>query len=192
MLSKKNLSFFFLLFTALLLSTWSAFIIYQKKAAAAKDDPGRPDAFMEEVIATIIDKQGKLSIRIVSPKMTHYPKGDTTEITKPYLTLFRHQTQAKPWHLSAEHARALQGTDQILLWENVTIQHPGDLQNEQTTLLTPTLTVFPSKQLAETLDPITILQPDTKISAIGMNADLASGAVTLLSQTKGEYRVEDL
>lgn len=193
MLAKRNLSFFFLLFTALFLSGWSAFIIYNKKSSSSLDDAGKPDAFMEEVVATIIDKQGKPSLKIVSPKMTHYLENDATEIIKPLMTLYRtsHQKSIKPWHLSADHAKALQGVNQIQLWENVIINHPGDELDEKTTLLTPTLTVYPEKQLAETTDPVVITQPNTKIHAIGMNADLASGAVKLLSQTRGEYSVQD-
>jgi lipopolysaccharide export system protein LptC len=189
----RKLPFFFLLLTALLLSGWSAFIIYHKKSAASLNEPGKPDAFMEEVVATIIDKQGKPSLIIVSPKMTHYLENDATEIIKPLMTLYRasHQKSTKPWHLSADHAKALQGINQIQLWENVIINHPEDELDEKTTLLTPTLTVYPEKQTAETADPVVITQPNTKIHAIGMNADLASGAVKLLSQTQGEYSVQN-
>lgn len=189
----KSLLFSALLFTALLLSGWSAFIIYHKKNSSLLDDNGKPDAFMVDVVATMIDKQGKPSLKIVSPKMTHYLEKDTTEIVKPLLTLYRntHQKATKPWHLTANFAKASQGISEILLWENVVINHPGDQQDEKTTLQTPTLTVYPEKQLAETLDAVTITQPNTKIHAIGMNADLSSGAVKLLSQTRGEYSVQD-
>lgn len=189
----KKLPFFFLLSLALLLSGWSAFIIYQKKSSSELDLTGKPDAFMEEVVATMIDKQGKPSLKIVSPKMTHYVENDATEIVKPLLTLYRSSRQKapKPWRLTAEHARALQGMSQIHLWDKVIINHPGDAEDEQTQLLTPTLNVYPDKQLAETLDPVTISQPFTQIRAIGMNADLATGAVKLLSQTRGEYSVQD-
>jgi len=192
MSSNRNLTFFCLLITALFLSAWSAFIIYYKKSSIPTD-LGKPDAFMEEIVATIIDKQGNLSLKIVSPKMVHYLENDTTEITKPLLILYRNrnsrQKTTKPWYLSADHAKASQGISQIHLWENVIIHHPGDEQNEKTTLLAPTLTVYPEKQLAETPDPVIINQPNTKIHAVGMNANLDSGAVKLLSQTRGEYRV---
>ncbi|HSW71427.1 MAG TPA: LPS export ABC transporter periplasmic protein LptC [Gammaproteobacteria bacterium] len=194
MLATRNLSFFFLLLTALFLSAWSIFIIYYKKSSSTAADLGKPDAFMEEIVATIIDKQGKPSLKIVSPKMIHYLENDSTEISKPLLTLYRNARQpkaTKPWQLSADHARALEGIHQILLWENVVIHHPEDEQDEKTTLLTPTLRVYPDKQFAETADPVTIMQPNTKIHAIGMNADLASGAVKLLSQTRGEYSVQN-
>ena len=188
MLSLKKLSFCGLLPTAVLLSGWSAFIIYHKESALP-DTLGRPDAYMEDVVATVIDKQGHPTLKMVASKMTHYLHNDATEITKPLLTLYR--KSPKPWQLTALHAKSQQGLSQIVLWEDVVIHHPGDGQNEKTTLLTPTLTVFPDKQLATTTDPVVIIQPNTEIHAIGMNADLASGSVKLLSQARGEYSVQE-
>lgn len=184
----KQFLFSLLLLSALALSGLSTYIIYHHSGETA-EDLGKPDAFMEEVTATIINKEGSPSIQIVATKMTHYVTNDTTEIIKPLLTLYR--KSPKPWHLTADHARSLQGTDEILLWENVVIQHPGDINNEQTTLLTPTLTVYPEKQIALTPDPVTIHQPNSEIFAVGMNADLVTGAVKLLSQARGEYSVQN-
>lgn len=184
----KNLFYSGLLITALLLSGWSLFIIYHKKPSTA-DDLGKPDSFMEEVVATFIDKEGKPSLKMIATKMTHYNQNDATTISNPILTLYR--KSPKPWHLTADHARALQGISQIRLWSNVIINHPGDTQNEKTTLLTPSLSVFPDKQVATTVAPVVITQPNTKIHAIGMKADLDSGAIHLLSQAVGEYSVQN-
>ena len=194
MLSTRNFLFILLLIAAFTLSGFSAYIVYNRKSNAVLSEVGKPDAYMEDVVATMIDKQGKPTVKIVSPKMTHYLENDTTEIIKPLLTLYRtsHQkSPPKPWHLSANHAKALQGINRIFLWENVIIHHPGDEQDEKTTLKTLTLDVYPEKQTATTEDPVVIIQPNSKVEALGMNADLASGAVKLLSQTRGEYRVED-
>src|SRR5205085_12341372 len=101
MLATRNVIFSCLLITALFLSGWSSFIIYHKKSSATLADSGKPDAFMEEVVATMLDKQGKPTLKIISPKMTHYLENDTTVIIKPILTLYRttHQKSPKPWHL---------------------------------------------------------------------------------------------
>jgi len=188
MFSLRNSIFSALLIMALLLSGWSFFIIYHPHSAI-QEDLGKPDAFMEDVIATFIDKQGKPTLKIAAPKMSHYMENDATKIVKPLLTLYRKSPQ--PWHLTADHARTLQGISQIFLQDNVIIDHPGDDQNEKTTLLTPSLIVYPEKQLALTEDPVIINQPNTKIHAVGMNADLSSGAIKLLSQTQGEYSVQE-
>lgn len=186
--STRNVLYSLLVTAALLLSGWSFFITYHKKAILP-DTLDKPDAYMDDVIATIIDKQGNPSIKIVASKMIHYVENDATDITNPLMTLYR--KSPKPWHLSADHARTLQGISQILLWENVIINHPGDDQNEKTTLAMPTLTVYPENQTASTADPVVINQPNSKIHAIGMNADLASGTVKLLSQARGEFSVQE-
>jgi LPS export ABC transporter protein LptC len=43
----------------------------------------QPDAWMEDVIATMINKNGQPALKIVSPKMVHYAEDDTTNITQP-------------------------------------------------------------------------------------------------------------
>jgi len=176
-----------LLSFALGLSGWSFYIAYNLNQPAPNDDQGKPDAYMEDVVATMLDKEGKPSLQMAASKMTHYISNDTTEITNPQLTFFRESPA--PWHLTAKFARALQGITQIMLWDKVVIFHPGDAHNEKTTFATSTLTVFPQQQIAMTHDAITLTQPDTEIHAVGMHADLASGNVMLLSQTQGKYRV---
>src|SRR5689334_7984755 len=69
MLSTRNLLLSGLLLTAFFLSGWSAFITYYKKSLAAFDISGKSDAFMEEVVTTFIDKQGKPILTITSPRM---------------------------------------------------------------------------------------------------------------------------
>jgi lipopolysaccharide export system protein LptC len=188
MVSTRNLLLSSLLMLAFVLTAWSLFIIYDKKTIPMIMT-GKPDAFMEDVVATIIDKQGHPALKIAASKMVHYPENDSTDIANPWLTFYRQSPQ--PWQLTAEHAKTLQGIEQIILWENVVIHHPGDDQNQNTTLHAPTLTVFPNQQFAITQDPVVITQPNTVIHAIGMSADLASGAVKLLSEAKGEFSVQN-
>lgn len=188
MLSRKHLSYSSLFLLAIVLSIWSAFIIFFKKIGPL-NDLGKPDAFMEDVVATFIDKEGNPTLKLSAVKMTHYLQNDATEISKPILTFYR--KSPTPWYLTADHARSSQGINQILLWENVIIHQPSNQENEETTLLTPSLTVYPNQQTATTAAPVIINQPNTTIHAIGMNADLASGVINLLSQAKGEFSVQE-
>lgn len=185
MLSWRNLFLSLLFSLAFGLSAWSLFIAYHGEKLGLQEDEGKPDAFMEDVVATMINKEGKPSLRMAASKMTHYISNDSTEITNPQLTFYR--DSPVPWHLQANYARALQGLSQLLLWDKVIIDHPGDLENEKTTFSTSTLTVFPQQQIAMTQDPVTLRQPNTEVHAVGMNADLASGNVMLLSKTEGKY-----
>jgi lipopolysaccharide export system protein LptC len=173
-----------LLVLAIGLSSWSI-LISKKKPSHKPVKPGTPDAYMENVVATIIDKTGVQVLRIESPKMTHYTQDDTTDITTPHITFFRQSPE--PWHINSEYAKATQGIEQILFWNHVVIHHNEDIAAHTTTMKTESLTVFPSKKIASTQDAVLITQPDTTIHAIGMWANLNDGVVKLLTDTKGEY-----
>jgi lipopolysaccharide export system protein LptC len=140
---------------------------------------------MENVIATIINKEGDPSLQIKSPKMIHYPENDTTHIETPHITIFRQSPE--PWIVNSDFAKASKGIQQIDFWSNVVIHHEHDIKAPITTMTTTSLTVFPSEKIAQTEDAIVLTQPDTTIHAIGMYANLNEGYVKLLSAARGEY-----
>lgn len=185
MLTLKNVVISSLLMLAIGLSGWS--IINSKKPPKVKsvDSPNRPDSIMEDVVATIINKEGKVALKIETPRMVHYLQNDTTHIEAPSITVYRESPE--PWYIHSNYAKATKGIDKLFFWSNVTIKHNNDNANPMTTIKTDTLTVFPNKKIAATDDPITLVQPDTVIHATGMLADLNDGTVKLLSSTRGEY-----
>jgi lipopolysaccharide export system protein LptC len=144
-----------------------------------------PDAYMENVTAIIMDKKGKPSIKIKTPRMVHFIENDTSELIDPQLTIYRRSPE--PWFITSKFAKAQQGIDQVDFWKDVIIHHAGDLTSPATIITTPTLTVHPNDQTAETTDFITFTQPSVTVKAIGMTADLNTGSIKLLSQTRGEY-----
>ncbi len=182
--SFKNSTMTFLLLIAFLLSAWSILLTKHARPLLVKH-ANEPDAFMENIVATIMNKQGSPSLKIEAPKMTHYAEDDTTHILHPRVTVYRHSPQ--PWFIHSDYADASKGTQEIIFSDNVVIHHPADIANPNTTMETLSLTVFPDKQQAETHNPVTIMQPDTTIHAIGMLADLNNGTVKLLSEAKGDY-----
>lgn len=144
-----------------------------------------PDAIMNGVTATIYDKVGNVSMRIVTPKLVHYADNDTTDFTTPDVMLYRNAP--KPWVINADRAKATGGLDNVQFWDNVTIHHPASFGTPATLIKTTTLTMHPNLQTAETSALITLIQPNITVNAIGMTADMNSGDIRLLSQARGEY-----
>lgn len=182
----RNLTIGLLLLVAAGLSVWS--IINTKPTApllSASNAHQHPDAIMEGVTTIVINKEGKPSLKIETPKMIHFAENDTTEITTPHVTVYRQSP--KPWTIDALHARAVNGIDQINFWDNVVIHHFDDKVNPTTTMQTASLTIFPDKQIAQTDQAVVLIQPDTTIHAVGMLANLDQGTVKLMSQTRTEY-----
>jgi lipopolysaccharide export system protein LptC len=144
-----------------------------------------PYALMDDVTTWIMDKQGKVKMKIEAPKMVHYTENDVTELTTPQLTLYR--KSPSPWYIHSDHATASQGIENVIFSKNVTIHHAADGSNPSTLIKTTTLSVRPNQQIAETEDYIVLIQPSIIVKAIGMNANLNTGDIKLLSQARSEY-----
>jgi lipopolysaccharide export system protein LptC len=181
----KNISLSLLLVFAIALSCWSIILYHPAKMSVPDNDPKKLDSYMEEVSAIMFSKEGSPTLKVVTPRMVHYPENNTTDITKPRVTIFRKSPE--PWFIDADFAKATNGMQSILFWSQVNIHHLADNENPATSLSTDTLTIFPSKQTAATSDAVTFVQPDTIVHAIGMLADMDAGTVKLLSQAQGEY-----
>ena len=185
MFTLKNTLIGFLLILSIGLSSWSIIIGKKSEALAPTNSSREPDAYMENVVATILNKQGMPSMKIETPKMVHYADNDVTHIAKPHITVYRQSPE--PWYINSNFAEAREGVEQILFQENVVIHHAQDSDNPTTTMTTTSLTVFPNQQLAKTDQPITVTQPNATLHAIGMLAKMNDGTVKLLSKTRGEY-----
>lgn len=184
MLTLKNVTITVLLLLAVSLSSWSIFMS-KKPRIISSAKASEPDAFMENVIATIINKEGVRTLLVESPRMVHYAENDATVIESPHITVYRDSPE--PWHINAVFAKATQGMDKIYFWKDVVIHHSTDNKTPVTTFKTDTLTVFPHEQIATTNDHVILTQPETVVHAVGMMANLKDGEVKLLSQARGEY-----
>lgn len=162
-----------------------AFIFYRPTVNPTSTAPELPDAIMENVVSVIYDKLGKPRLKIATPRMVHYIENDVTNLTTPEVTLYRKSPQ--PWRITAHYAKATDGTDNVDFWDNVIIQHNGDLHAPTTLIKTPTLTVHPDSQTAQTNDPIMLIQPNIVVKSVGMFADMDNGNIKLLSEAIGEY-----
>jgi lipopolysaccharide export system protein LptC len=181
----KNTLITLLLILSIGLSSWSILIGKKSDALAPTNSSKEPDAYMENVVATILNKQGIPSMKIETPKMVHYADNDMTNISKPHITVYRQSPE--PWYINSDFAKATSGVEQILFWDNVVIHHAEDTDNPTTTMTTTLLTVFPNKQLAKTNQPVTVTQPNSILHAIGMLANMNDGTIKLLSNARGEY-----
>jgi LPS export ABC transporter protein LptC len=167
------------------MTSWLTYYTYGKPAFSIASTNNQPDAYMENVVALILDKQGKPSMKIVAPKMTHYNERDTTHLTTPTFTIYR--KSPNPWYIQSKYAKALNGTEQVHFSDHVVIHHAADITNPSTLIRTDTLLVKPKAQTAETSDKITMEQPHLTVNAVGLFADLNSGDIKLISNAQGTY-----
>lgn len=175
-----------LLLAAILVSLWSFLLSSQtSKTPRPHSSTQQPDAWMENVSALILNELGKPVLRIETPRMTHYPEDDTTRLVQPRVVYYRDSPE--PWHVNAETATATHGIHSILFRNHVFVRHSADLANPDILLQTESLSIFPDRKEANTADAVKITQPNATIYAVGMSANLNTGIIHLLSDTRSEY-----
>jgi lipopolysaccharide export system protein LptC len=144
-----------------------------------------PDAWMEEVTAVTLDKQGKPKVKMTAPKIIHYAEQDISQVISPQLILYR--PSPTPWYVSAHYAKTTHGISRIDFWQNVVIHQAATIHQPATVIRTNTLIVHPQEQTAETNELITMVQQDLIVKAKGMEANMITGDIKLLSHARGEY-----
>lgn len=175
----------FFMFSIVGVAIWSTYLLYNPEKKAKRIINNLPDAFLEEVSALIMDKEGKPHLKINSPKMTHYQENNTTHLITPEITLYR--DSQVPWFITARFAKAQNGADLIDFWEDVVIHHPPDESSSDTWIKTASLTVYTNTQSAETDKLIILTQPNITVQAQGMHAEMKTGKIKLLERARAEY-----
>ncbi len=182
----KNVILSSALLITLSLSWWLVNASFtQNHTNAASNSPTTPDGFMTEANYTHFDQNGDVQSQLYSPKVTHFSENDTSFLEKPALVM--HTLDHQTWLISAENGSSTHGTKEILLKDNVKVQRTKVLQNTTSTLTTELLRAYPDTNLAETDQPVTIIQPGSIVKSVGMTANLKTGDINLLSEAQGTF-----
>lgn len=144
------------------------------------------DAFAMGIDGVQFDALGQKQGELKSPQLLHLARDDSSLLTTPELTLYSKDNKA-PWTISSQSGKTFNGIEKVDLIDNVVIHQPVGAQNQETTIMTSLLHIFPDKQWANTDKPVTLIQSGIKITSVGMNAYLDQKHVTLLSQARGFY-----
>lgn len=146
-----------------------------------------PDAWMESVEATFMSHEGHILMKIHAPTVTHFADNDTTLLKTPTFLLYRNSPS--PWRIQAGVGVATNGLENIRLSQTVTLHYPGDKTQPATWVNTDKLVIHPEQKTAETMEQVTLTQPNITVHGKGLHADLNSGDIKLLSETRGEYAI---
>lgn len=144
------------------------------------------DTFMENFTTRVLDAQGKTRYQLSAAYMAHYPHDDHTEVLAPLLTMYRPDNQH--WEFKAESGLLENGTDLITLQGQVFMQeHTPAGPDNSIHVVTSDLRIVPARSYAETDAYARIKQGASQMEATGLQADLASNHLQLLSQVRGIY-----
>ena len=174
----------------LLLLAAAYWLNQQVQPLPAKSDSSErhdPDFMVNNFAATTLNEQGTPRFMIVAKKMLHYPDDDTTHLESPQLTSLFPDRPAL--HISASNGSISGMGDEIFLRDSVKIIRVASARQSELVFTTTYLHVIPERDLADTDQPVTMIDARNRIDAIGMQLDNKSRVVKLLAQVSSTHAV---
>lgn len=182
-MNRKTLWFSLILLIGASLSIF--LMVFREHKADDVKAPGGVNAFMINPTYRDFNKNGTLHSQLSANLMEHYVRHDISVFTKPVILIYT--DERIPWHITAEHGKSQNGTKEVLLYNNVILHQPQQPSHPETTINTSELTVYPPRSFAETNKKVKITRPGTVIHGKGIEADLKTGIVKLLTRSRGTY-----
>jgi lipopolysaccharide export system protein LptC len=147
-----------------------------------------PDFFIEDVISTQMDADGKPLYRLQAAVINHYPDDKSLALQAPLLEYFRHQLP--PWTAIAEAGRVYDEGRQVFLDGNVSMYLPPVGKQTATELHTDNLVILPEDDFAETSARVNIISGSSQLKGTGMRAYMAEGRLEILANGEGIYAIQ--
>jgi len=185
MRSLTKYGFYTLLAIVAIVSSWYSWM--RLHTSETKETTSQnADAFMTQVSAVQFNEIGGINYTLTTPKLTHYPTNNTTQMTTPFITI-PPQTQNHIWEISAKHGQLTNGTQAMLLQNHVTIIEHNQNHRKNATIRTEQAYYYPKKTYARSDKKVTLSQPNLSVSAVGVEVYFNDNSVKLLSDIRGEF-----
>lgn len=144
-----------------------------------------PDYIVENLTAYRMGLDGRTRYQLASARMVHYPDDDSTHLTAPVFA--RVEAKTPELRITARRAEVSANGDEVHFRDDVTVQRSPLGRTKPLTIKTSYLHVVPDEDRAKTDQPVTITDPDTQISAVGLELDNRNRTMRLLSSVKVRY-----
>jgi len=163
-----------------LFTFWVDKAVRQPTKEQEKDLRSNPDYVMEDFSAYSVDHISGAHQKLFAKRMQHYVANNTTYLEQPRLV--NSKTGTPKMRVRADRAN-MSGDEDIYLNGNVKVVRYGE-DGEETTMVTSSLHIIPDDDIAKTNKPVTIIQDNTIINAVGMEIDNGAQIIHLLSEVK--------
>jgi lipopolysaccharide export system protein LptC len=146
-----------------------------------------PDFFIEDVISTMMDAEGKPLYRLQADVINHYPDDKSLALRAPHLEYYRQQLP--PWTAQSEAGRIYDDGRQVFLDGKVTMHRPAEGKQPKTELQTRDLLILTEDNYAETDANVKITSGASELKGTGMRVYLDEGRLELLANGEGIYAI---
>ena len=147
----------------------------------AVEDAEQPDLEIAGATISRFEDSGALAYVLRSPLIRRFEDRNLTRLDAPELTLY--QDPEPPWQITARHG-TITGSEErgerVQLEEDVRMsrRYPD---GRRFTLQTPTITLYPEREYAETSRDVMITTHAGRTRAVGLQGDLGQGLLELFS-----------
>lgn len=145
----------------------------------------QPDAFMSKATVYQYDNRGYLQHRFQVERLLHFQKKNASRLYRPIFTI--NTPNGAPWIISARSGSTQEGMNVLHVWENVHVVQQATKASTRTDILTQQAFFYPQQWQVKTKSDVTVLQQGSVLKAHGMQANLKTGTVILLSNPQENY-----
>ena len=155
-----------------------------------RETPGKrhdPDFIVENFSAMTLNELGTPRFIVAAKKMVHYPDDSTTIMQAPRLTSL---SPGSPTLYATASTGSISGKgDEIFLHDDVTITRAASATQSEMVFTTTYLHVIPERDLANTDQPVTMVDANNRVTAVGMRINNKTRVINLLAQVNSEHNV---
>ncbi|CAN7202086.1 LPS export ABC transporter periplasmic protein LptC [Pseudoxanthomonas sp. LjRoot168] len=144
----------------------------------------RSDYVMRDFEMIALNGEGKEAVAVRAPEMARNPQDQTYTITTPLFLL--PEEDGRSWELRSKTGWLSAKGEELRLKGDVHGTSPeGGARPAE--FRTDTLNVFPDRDLAQTEDVVTVVQPGSRLSGRGFETNLKTKEYTFKSQVRSIY-----
>ena len=144
-----------------------------------------PDYFLENFVATMMDKKGSPAYQVKASFLEHFPDNDNMKLQQPIFSFY--ENDVKAWIAQANEALIVQKGAKIFLSDNVILQQLTTIDKIPMQLTAKQLTIEPEQRYASTESEVKLTKGNSQIQAVGMRADMNKNRIEFLSRTRSRY-----
>lgn len=144
-----------------------------------------PDLVVENFTAQALGPTGDVQYTVKAAKMAHFPDDDSSLLERVVFTALH--PDLPPIVAEAPRGRLLAGTDEVIMEGGVLVTSEKTKKYQPLRLSTPTLNIFPGKNIARSTDGVRLDSPSGQLTARRMELNSLTRRVRL-EQGRASYQ----
>lgn len=151
-------------------------------AAAKRHDP---DLIIENFTSVKHAANGAPGYSLSAKKMVHYPDNETSHLEQPRIASF--SPDAPPTRITAREAELSPNGNEAIFYGDVVVLREAGEEQPELRVTTERLRIDQKSDTAHTDDPVVIVQGNSILKGVGMDADRKARTFILRSQARGSF-----